>query len=408
MILGRTRRPALVALADGTIFRGDAFGAPGTVTGEVCFNTSLTGYQEVLTDPSYHGQIVTMTAPQIGNTGVNDFDRQSRRPWVAGFVVRDPAPRPSSWRAEGDLDSYLVRWEIPGISGIDTRRLTRHIRTRGAMQGALSSVVTDPDELVDIARAAPSLVGRDLAAEVTTPEAWTWGPDDVARRADAGFAAGLEHNPSTRALLATAENQPVRKIAAYDFGLKQNIVDLLAASGCEVTVLPATTPAADVLAGGYDGVFLSNGPGDPEPVTYGIETVRSLTGRIPVFGICLGHQILGLALGAETFKLPFGHRGGNHPVRRIGHDHIEITCQNHGFAVDVGSIGRTPARLTHVNLNDQTVEGLEVPGVAYSVQYHPESAPGPHDSRYLFMQFRNLIDRFEQTSLDLPVSSGTP
>ena len=406
MILGRARPPALLALADGTVFRGESFGALRTTTGEVCFNTSLTGYQEVLTDPSYHGQIVTMTAPHIGNTGVNSFDEQSRRPWVAGFVVRDPAPRPSSWRAENDLGSYLDGWNIPGIAGIDTRRLTRHIRTKGAMQGALSGETTDADALVEIARAAPSLVGRDLAGEVSTPEPWTWGPDDLVRRAEGRYAAGLERDPSTRALLSLPAGAPVRKVAAYDFGLKQNIVDLLAASGFEVTVVPATTPAADVLAGGYDGVFLSNGPGDPEPVGYGIDAVRALVGRVPVFGICLGHQILGLALGADTFKLPFGHRGGNHPVRRLGREHVEITCQNHGFAVDAGSIDRTRARLTHVNLNDNTVEGLEVPGVAYSVQYHPESGPGPHDSRYLFLQFRDLIERFEETSLDLPVSSG--
>jgi len=406
VILGRARPPALLALADGTVFRGESFGAPGTTTGEVCFNTSLTGYQEVLTDPSYHGQIVTMTAPHIGNTGVNSFDEQSRRPWVAGFVVRDPAPRPSSWRAENDLGSYLDGWNIPGIAGIDTRRLTRHIRTKGAMQGALSGETTDADALVEIARAAPSLVGRDLAGEVSTPEPWTWGPDDLVRRAEGRYAAGLERDPSTRALLSLPAGAPVRKVAAYDFGLKQNIVDLLAASGFEVTVVPATTPAADVLAGGYDGVFLSNGPGDPEPVGYGIDAVRALVGRVPVFGICLGHQILGLALGADTFKLPFGHRGGNHPVRRLGREHVEITCQNHGFAVDAASIDRTRARLTHVNLNDNTVEGLEVPGVAYSVQYHPESGPGPHDSRYLFLQFRDLIERFEETSLDLPVSSG--
>ena len=374
-----SRLPAVLALEDGTVFSGRGFGAPGTVTGEVCFNTSLAGYQEVLTDPSYHGQIVAMTAPHIGNTGVNSVDDQSHRPWVAGFVVRDLSTRASSWRADGSLEDYLDRNGIPGITEIDTRRLTRHLRSAGAMRGALSSEITDAGELVDVARASPGLVGRDLAAEVTTAEPYTFGPADLGR-------------PTV-----TVADPPgnTLRIAAYDFGLKQNILDLLAGGGCEVTVLPATTAAESVLAGGYDGVFLSNGPGDPEPVAYGIEAVRTLLGRLPVFGICLGHQILGLALGGETFKLKFGHRGGNHPVKRLGLDRVEITCQNHGFAVDPGSLGRTPARLTHVNLNDDTVEGLEVDGVAFGVQYHPESGPGPHDSRYLFTQFRNLIERFE-------------
>ena len=371
--------PALLALEDGTVLSGEGFGAHATGTGEVCFNTSLAGYQEVLTDPSYHGQIVAMTAPQIGNTGVNSFDDQSRRPWVAGFIVRDLSTRASSWRAEGPVEDYLHGHGIPGITEIDTRRLTRHLRSAGAMRGAISGEITEPDELVDVARSSPRLVGRDLAKEVTTPEPYTFGPGDLARRS------------------VIPDDLPgsTLRIAAYDFGLKQNILDLLAAGGCRVTVLPATTPAGRVLDGGYDGVFLSNGPGDPEPVTYGIDAVRGLLGRLPVFGICLGHQILGLALGGGTFKLKFGHRGGNHPVKRLGIDRIEITCQNHGFAVDVGSIERTPARLTHVNLNDETVEGLEVDGVAFGVQYHPESGPGPHDSRYLFTRFRNLIERFE-------------
>ena len=397
------RAPALLALEDGAVFRGVAFGAPATVTGEVCFNTGMTGYQEILTDPSYHGQIVTMTAPQIGNTGVNEFDDQSRRPWVSGFVVRELSESFSSWRADGSLDDYLAGHGIPGISEVDTRRLTRHIRTAGAMRGALSGSIIDPGELVDVARAAPGLVGRDLAGEVTVERPYTWNADLLARRAEYGYAAGREQGPSTNALLAE-RNGPHRRIAAYDFGLKQNILDLLVASGCDVTVLPATTPASAVLDGDYDGVFLSNGPGDPEPVDYAIETVRSLLGRVPVFGICLGHQILGLALGARTFKLPFGHRGGNHPVKMTGHPRVEITCQNHGFAVDPDSIEATPARLTHVNLNDSTVEGLAVDGVAFSVQYHPESGPGPHDSRYLFEQFHNLIDRFEPG--DLPASAA--
>ncbi|HET7481397.1 MAG TPA: glutamine-hydrolyzing carbamoyl-phosphate synthase small subunit [Actinomycetota bacterium] len=393
-------KPAILALADGTVFRGDAFGAVATVTGEACFNTGLTGYQEVLTDPSYHGQIVAMTAPQIGNTGVNDLDDQSRRPWVAGFAVRDLASVPSSWRATDNLERYLDRHGVPGISGIDTRRLTRHLRTAGAMSAALSTEEHSADEVVDIARAAPSLIGRDLALEVSITEPLHWDFERVRARAESGYAAGWETAPTSRALL---ENHPVPdlKIAAFDFGIKHNILDLLVASGFDVTVVPATTTATEIVDGGYDGVFLSNGPGDPEPVTYAIEAVRGLLGRVPVFGICLGHQILALALGARTFKLPFGHRGSNHPVKRIGHDRIEITCQNHGFAVDPDSLAPTAATLTHVNLNDSTVEGCEVPGIAYSVQYHPESGPGPHDSRYLFFGFRQLIAGFEPREVEL-------
>jgi carbamoyl-phosphate synthase small subunit len=262
------------------------------------------------------------------------------------------------------------------------------------MQGAVSSEITDADELVDIARAAPGLVGRDLAREVTIDRPYEWNEDLLAARARFGYAAGREREYSTSTLLAERTGD-VHRVAAYDFGLKQNILDLLVASGSDVVVLPATTPADVVLSAGFDGVFLSNGPGDPEPVDYAIEAVRQLVGRVPVFGICLGHQILGLAIGARTFKLPFGHRGGNHPVKRTDHPRVEITCQNHGFAVDPDSLADTTARLTHVNLNDATVEGLAVEGTAFSVQYHPESGPGPHDSRYLFEQFHNLIDRFE-------------
>lgn len=395
---------ARLALEDGTVFEGEAFGATATITGEVCFNTGMTGYQEVLTDPSYHGQIVTMTAPQIGNTGVNAHDDQSARPWVSGFVTRDLTETPSSWRATGTLSDYLVHHKIPGISDIDTRRLTRHIRDRGAMRGALSTESTSLDELVDIARSSPSMVGLDLAKEVSTATEYTWGVDDLLARAEAGYAAGREHSPATRALLADREGSR-RSIAAFDFGIKQNILDLLVSSGFDVTVVPAHTTAERIVEGGFEGVFLSNGPGDPEPVTYAIETVSALLGRVPVFGICLGHQILGLALGAKTFKLPFGHRGSNHPVRHIGHDRIEITCQNHGFAVDPASLATTRATLSHINLNDETVEGLEVPGVCYSVQYHPESGPGPHDSRYLFSAFHDLIDRFEPAEARLGVNA---
>ncbi|MEA2460220.1 MAG: carbamoyl-phosphate synthase small subunit [Actinomycetota bacterium] len=385
------RQPALLALEDGTTFEGVAFGARATVTGEVCFNTSMTGYQEVLTDPSYHGQIVTMTAVQIGNTGVNPEDEQSTHPWVAGFVVRNLSETFSSWRAEGSLDDYLARHGVPGIGDIDTRRLTRHIRDKGAMRGAISTEIRAADELVDRARGGRDMIGLDLADEVSTGERYHWG------------LAELEGRGIDPAIERPAEGSKRYRVAALDLGLKRNILDLLVASGCDVTVLPARTDASEIAAGDYDGLFLSNGPGDPEPVTYAVDTVRKLLGQMPIFGICLGHQILGLAAGAKTFKLPFGHRGGNHPVRRLGHDHIEITCQNHGFAVDPDSLTGTAATLTHVNLNDGTVEGLAIAGLAYSVQYHPESAPGPHDSRYLFADFRQLMKTFESSDMHATV-----
>jgi len=391
---------AMLALEDGTTFEGRVFGAVGTSPGEVCFNTGMTGYQEVLTDPSYHGQIVTMTSPQIGNTGVNDDDDQSVKPWVTGFVVRDEVAAYSSWRATGSLHDYLVRHGIPGIAEIDTRKLTRHLRDRGAMRGVLSTEITAADELVDRARSAPSMVGLDLVKEVSTDTEYAWTAEIVTERAEGGYVAGKEHSPATAALLE-GHSGPRRSIAAFDYGIKRNILDLLVTCGFDVTVVPATTTTDRILSGGFDGVFLSNGPGDPEPVTYAIDTIRALVGRVPVFGICLGHQILGLALGAKTFKLPFGHRGSNHPVKRIDHDRIEITCQNHGFAVDPTSLEETAAHLTHENLNDHTVEGLAVDQTCYSVQYHPESGPGPHDSRYLFSSFHELIDRFEPADLAL-------
>lgn len=380
---------AMLALEDGTALEGTAFGAAATVTGEVCFNTSMTGYQEVLTDPSYHEQIVTMTAPQVGNTGTNDWDDQSRRPWVAGFVVRELSPVASSWRAESDLDAYLAAHGIPGITEVDTRRLTRHIRESGAMKAALSTTVSDPRELVDVARSWSGLVGRDIAREVSTAEPYEWGIEGLLTRAPTGYASGAEGER------LPDMPEPRYRIAALDLGIKRNILDLMVTRGFDVTVLPATTPASDILEGGYDGVFLSNGPGDPEPVAYAVDTVVSLLGRLPIFGICLGHQILGLAAGGRTFKLPFGHRGGNHPVKRLDGERIEITCQNHGFAIDPASLEETEAIMTHLNLNDSTCEGLVIPGLAFSVQYHPESGPGPHDSRYLFTQFRDLISSFE-------------
>lgn len=396
---------AVLALEDGTTFEGTAFGARTTVAGEVCFNTGMTGYQEVLTDPSYHGQIVTMTAPQIGNTGVNVHDDQSIHPWVAGFVVRDLSATYSSWRADDSLDNYLARHNVPGLADVDTRRLTRHIRTRGAMRGVLSSVLS-PEEAVDAARGAPQMIGLDLAHEVTTAEPYEWDADRAASRDDGGYAAGAEGNPTTSQLIESFDGTR-RRVVAYDFGMKQNILDLLVATGHDVTVVPASTPAAWVLERDFEGVFLSNGPGDPEPVVYGVEAVQGLLGKLPIFGICLGHQVLALALGAETYKLPFGHRGSNHPVKRTDHPRVEITCQNHGFAVAADSLEGAGAHLTHVNLNDSTVEGLSVPGVAFSVQYHPESGPGPHDSRYLFDAFHTAIERFEPSELSRAGQGGT-
>jgi len=369
---------ALLALEDGRVFSGDALGALGTVTGEVCFNTSMTGYQEVLTDPSYHGQIVALTAPHVGNTGVNGQDDQASRPWAAGLVVREASATYSSWRATGSLSSYLERHRVVAATEIDTRALTRHVRSRGALRGALSSTVTDASELVDIARSSPSYEGRNLVAEVSTPA------------------------PYVRAPVAVDSNAPARRVAALDLGIKANMLDLLTRRDCEVTVLPASTPAPAILAGGYDGVLLSNGPGDPEPLSGVIATAAELIGMIPVFGICLGHQILSLALGGTTYKLPFGHRGGNHPVRRSEDGRVEITCQNHGFAVTPGSLEGSGARVTHVNLNDSTIEGIAVDGVCFSVQYHPESGPGPRDARYLFERFSELMASFQAVPAPLP------
>jgi carbamoyl-phosphate synthase small subunit len=391
-----TERRALLALEDGEIFEGVAFGATGDAVdaavafGEVVFNTGMAGYQEVLTDPSYQGQIVTMTYPHIGNYGVNDSDLESARPRVAGFVVRDVPPAWSSWRGEGSIGAYLEQWQIPGICEVDTRRLTRHIRHRGAMRGAISSEILDAAELVERVRMSPSIVGRDLVRSVTTTEPLL-----------------------CPAVGAAAMGEGRRRVAAYDFGIKWNILRQLAEHGCDVVVYPAETPPEEVLADGPDGVFLSNGPGDPEAVRYGIEAARALVGKVPLFGICLGHQLLGLALGLPTFKLPFGHRGVNHPVVRLADGAIEITTQNHGFAVraepfgfeapeapggslPVGAVTGTPfgrVELTHLNLNDYTVEGfrlLDAP--AFAVQYHPEAGPGPHDARYLFDEFDALMD----------------
>ncbi len=370
-------RPALLALADGRVFRGEALGATGEGLGEVVFNTSMTGYQEILTDPSYRGQMVCMTYPLIGNYGINPEDVESRRPWVAGFIVKEACPYPSSWRSRISLDDYLREHGIVGIQGIDTRALTRHLRDHGAQEGIISTEAHDSARLAERARALPGLIGRDLVTEVSVEEShgWSEGPWDLAR----GYTAPA----------------PARfQVIAFDSGIKQNILRCLAGLGCDVLVVPADTPAAAVLERKPHGIFLSNGPGDPEAVPYLIETVRGLAGKTPIFGICLGNQILGLALGGSTYKLKFGHHGANHPVRDLETGRVEITSQNHGFAIDPRSIEKLGLVETHVNLNDGTSEGMrhrELP--IFSVQYHPEASPGPHDAHYLFRRFADLMTK---------------
>ncbi|HYV34541.1 MAG TPA: glutamine-hydrolyzing carbamoyl-phosphate synthase small subunit [Gemmataceae bacterium] len=367
--------PAKLALEDGTIFTGRAFGAAGETFGEVVFNTSMTGYQEVLTDPSYKGQIVTMTYPLIGNYGINTEDEESNHPQVEGFIVRELTRIPSNFRSGGDLNSYLAKHNILGIEGIDTRALVRRLRVRGAMTGVLSSTDLDDASLVHKARNRPNIVGRDLVREVIPANAASW---------TAGFDSAFSN-----------ELLPLRPathhVVALDFGMKSNIPRCLVQVGCKVTVLPGTATADQVLACKPDGIFLSNGPGDPEPLGYAVNTIRQLIGKKPLFGICLGHQLLGLALGGKTFKLKFGHRGANQPVLNHRTARVEITTQNHGFAVDPATL---PADVdpTHINLNDGTLEGMrhrKLP--VFSVQYHPEASAGPHDSSYLFEEFRELM-----------------
>ena len=371
-----------LALADGTVYTGTAFGADGETFGEVVFNTSMTGYQEILTDPSYNGQIVTMTFPLIGNYGVNEEDVESGGLAIKGFVVRELCREPSNFRSGCTLDDYLKEHNIIGLEGIDTRALVRRIRVEGAMTGVISTVDLDDASLVAKAQSAPGLVGRDLVEEVTPaqPSHWTEPLGE------------LVHHPSTpRAWDGAADDADAPHVVAIDYGMKWNIPRHLSDMGCKVTVVPGTSSADDVLAHDPDGVFLSNGPGDPEPLTYAIETIQNLIGQKPIFGICLGQQLLGLALGGKTFKLKFGHRGANQPVLNKQTGDVEITSQNHGFAVDADSLP-DDVEVTHINLNDQTVEGIRhrVHPV-FGVQYHPEASAGPHDSHYLFGEFRRMM-----------------
>lgn len=353
---------AILLLADGRIFEGRSFGYQGETVGEVCFNTGMTGYQEILTDPSYCKQIVTMTSPHIGNYGINEEDIESENIQVAGFVIKEETMTPSNWRSTQSLGEYLKKNKIVGIKEIDTRSLTRHIRDKGAMNGIISSNDLDIQSLDKKLKKFPDMNGLDLAKDVTTQKKYKW------------------------------PGKGRYKVAVIDFGIKKNILRLLSNAGCELTVFPASIKAEDILSFEPDGVFLSNGPGDPLAVTYGIETVKKLLGKVPLFGICLGHQILALALGASTFKLKFGHRGINHPVRNNEKNTVEITSQNHGFAVDLDSLPPNVIS-THINLNDNTSGGIRCTDIpAFSVQYHPESSPGPHDSRYLFNQFIEMMN----------------
>ena len=374
--------PAVLALEDGTVFEGSSFGAPVERTGEVVFNTAITGYQEVFTDPSYSGQIVVLTYPQIGNYGSNDGDSESAKPHIEGLVVREFSPLSSNWRADETAQQFLTNSGVPVISEIDTRRLVRHLRSRGVMRGVLwagSTPRPDSQILIERARNSPSMAGLDLATRVSTAQSYDW-------------SHGIIHaSPSDR---EGADAEIRHHVIAYDFGIKRNILRRLVHSGCRVTVVPAGTTAEDVLDLKPDGVFLSNGPGDPEPLDYQAQQIRKLVGKTPIFGICLGHQILGLALGGKTYKLKFGHRGANHPVLNQITNKVEITSHNHGFAVDADSLNLNELEITHMNLNDETLEGFRHRShPVFCVQYHPEAAPGPHDSHYLFDDFVKLMDQ---------------
>jgi len=380
---------AILALEDGRIFRGLGYGHPGECQGEVVFNTSLTGYQEIATDPSYAGQIVVLTNPQIGNYGTNLADNESAKPYIEGLIVREFSPISSNWRSEQVTDEYMERYQVPVLAEIDTRALVRHLRTHGVMRGVISTTESNVEVLVEKAKAIRKMDGTDLARVVSTKSIYQFDSSDSRNQSGErllteGF---LSHKDARKQLL---------HVVAYDFGIKHNILRMLTREGCRVTVVPAETTAEDVLELKPDGVFLSNGPGDPEPVDYAVTAIRKMLGRVPVFGICLGHQLTGLALGGRTYKLKFGHHGGNHPVRNNATGKVEITAHNHNFAVDPDSINANEVELTHVDLNDQTLEGLRHKTLPlFSVQYHPEAAPGPHDSHYLFRDFRLMMQEWK-------------
>jgi carbamoyl-phosphate synthase small subunit len=382
--LSQKPRTAILALEDGRVFNGRAAGAKTRRGGEIVFNTSLTGYQEVFTDPSYAGQMVCLTYPHIGNVGANPEDEEASRPFIEGLIVREFSAIASNWRSGESAQAYLERHKIPVIWDLDTRALVRHLRIRGAMRAVLATDGSDAEKLITEARALPAMAGQELASRVTSskPYSWEQGSIELALspwREEIGDAAHAMEEHRWR-------------VVAYDFGIKQNILRLLVDHNCDVTVVPAQTSAEDVLGLKPDGVFLSNGPGDPEPIGYAIENIRKLFGRVPVFGICLGHQLCGLALGGRTYKLKFGHHGSNHPVKNLLTDRVEITAQNHGFVVDPESLPSSEVELTHMNLNDQTNEGMRHRTLPlFSVQYHPEASPGPHDSHYLFRQFTEMM-----------------
>ena len=374
---------AILALEDGRIFRGKGYGAKGECHGEVVFNTSITGYQEIFTDPSYSGQIVVLTNPEIGNYGTTPEDNESTRPFIEGLIVREFSRVSSNWRSQQVAEEYLEQFKIPVLGDIDTRSLVRHLRDNGVMRGVISTLESDAEKLVAKARSFPKMDGMDLAKVVTTKHTYVWETGE------------RSHLPDE---IVGVKDEPERfHVVAYDFGIKHNILRKLRGECCKVTVVPAQTHAEDVLALKPDGVFLSNGPGDPEPCTYAVDNIRRLMGRTPIFGICLGHQLTGIALGGKTFKLKFGHHGGNHPVKQLQSGKVEITAHNHNFAVDPDSLAHSEVELTHMDLNDNTLEGMRHRNLPlFTVQYHPEASPGPHDSHYLFKDFVKLMEEFKK------------